>query len=232
MIGSVAALTRYPVKSLVGEDVAAARVDLRAIEGDRLWAVRDEDGRLGSGKSTRRFRRMDGLLDLRAQYAGATPTIAWPDGTLLRGDDERVHAALSEHVGRAVTLAAEGPVAHHDEGPLHLVTTSSLAALADAHGGAVDRRRLRPNLVVDTGGAPGPVESGWAGTTLRVGPEVVVRVRGGMPRCVMVELPQAALAAQPGLLGTLGERFGLELGVVLDVLQPGTVRVGDLVSLA
>lgn len=86
MIGSVAVVTRYPVKSLVGEDLPSARVDARGVEGDRLWAVRDADGKLGSGKDTRRFRRMDGLLQLRAQYApDLIPTVVWPDGTSLDG---------------------------------------------------------------------------------------------------------------------------------------------------
>lgn len=121
---------------------------------------------------------------------------------------------------------------HHDEGPLHLVTTSSLVALADAHGAVVDRRRVRPNLVVDTGGAADFVESGWIGASLRVGPEVVVRVRAGMPRCVMVDLPQVALPAQPGVLRTVADVCDLDFGVVLDVVEPGTVRVGDEVSFA
>ena len=59
---------RYPVKSLGGERVAASLVNDRGLLGDRLWAVRDEDGKLGSGKDSRRFRRMEGLLGVSARY--------------------------------------------------------------------------------------------------------------------------------------------------------------------
>ncbi|WP_405420476.1 hypothetical protein [Streptomyces erythrochromogenes] len=41
---------------------------MRGLVGDRLYAVRDGDGRFGSGKNTRRFRRMDGLLHLRSRF--------------------------------------------------------------------------------------------------------------------------------------------------------------------
>jgi uncharacterized protein len=67
-VGSVAELRRYPVKSLTGEVLRAADVDVRGLVGDRAWAVTDTDGRFGSGKTTRRFRRMDGLLQLTATY--------------------------------------------------------------------------------------------------------------------------------------------------------------------
>jgi hypothetical protein len=37
---------RYPVKSLLGEVIPVAEVDERGLAGDRLWAVRDPDGKL------------------------------------------------------------------------------------------------------------------------------------------------------------------------------------------
>ena len=136
--------------------------------GDRLWAVYDPDGRFGSGKTTSRFRRMPGLLELRAAYHGDVPVISFPDGTSLRGDDPEVHAALSAHVGRPVSLRPEGAVPHADEGPIHLVTTASLRA--SANGTPVDARRARANLVLDLAGED---ERTWVGRTLRVGDAVL-----------------------------------------------------------
>ena len=127
-VGHVAALHRYPVKSLTGETLARADVDCRGLAGDRLWAVRDPDGKLGSGKSSRRFRRMDGLLALRATYDGQVPVVEWPDGRRLRGDDPAVDDALSAHVGRPVSLGREADVPHFDDGPVHLVTTATVGA--------------------------------------------------------------------------------------------------------
>jgi uncharacterized protein YcbX len=228
ILGTVAELHRYPVKSLTGERLEQVYVDERGVVGDRLWSVRDPDGKFGSGKSTRRFRRMDGLLALRAHEEDGVPVLTFPDGRVLRGDDPAVHDALTDHVGRPVTLAREEDVSHFDEGPLHLVSTASLAALPGEE--RVDARRLRPNVVVDTGEAAGFLDDDWVGRTLRVG-DVVVPVLYAMPRCVMLDLPTADLPADTGLLQTVHAANDGNLGVVADVRAPGRIAIGDVVSL-
>ena len=62
-------IRRYPIKSLLGERLVTVDVGDRGLAGDRLWAIRDGDGKLGSGKNTRRFRRMLGLFELRGHFA-------------------------------------------------------------------------------------------------------------------------------------------------------------------
>ena len=222
----LAGLSRYPVKSLVGEDLDSVMVEERGLMGDRLWSVRDPDGKLGSGKTTRRFRRMDGLLELAARYDGETPVVTFPDGRLLRGDDPALPDALSGHLGRPVSFAREHDVSHFDEGPVHLVTTASLARVSEVHGFPVDPRRLRPNLVIATD-ETGYVEESWVGRRLTVGDQVVLAVRGVMPRCVMVTLPQRGLPPDGQLLKTVSDDSDLCLGVVVDVVTPGAVAVGD-----
>ena len=221
----VASLHRYPVKSLVGERLEVAGVVERGLRGDRLWAVRDEDGKLGSGKSTRRFRKMEGLLDLAASYDGDVPLISFPDGRGLRGDDPTIDDALSAHVGRPVTLAREAAVSHFDDGPVHLVTTGSLRAVGQHLGEPVDARRFRPNLVVDTEDSEGLVEDTWVGHRLQVG-EVLLEVVAQMPRCGMVNLPQVGLGATR-VLDVVGDLNDANLGVLATVVTPGRVRVGD-----
>ncbi len=233
ILGAVSELHRYPVKSLTGERVPRLRVEERGVVGDRLWSVRDPDGKFGSGKSTRRFRRMPGLLELRARYPepyDEVPVVTFPDGRSRRGDDPAVHEALSDHVGRPVTLAREERVSHFDEGPVHLVTTASLTTAGERHGGPVDARRLRPNLVVDTGTAAGFPEHDWSGRRVAIGPEVVLQVLFAMPLCVMVELPTVDLPAERRLLWTVTELSAGDLGVVADVVAGGTVSVDDEVS--
>ena len=55
----VTGLWRYPVKSMLGERCQHLELDFRGVKGDRRYAVRDADGKLGSGKDSRRFRIMD-----------------------------------------------------------------------------------------------------------------------------------------------------------------------------
>lgn len=231
MTATLTELRRYPVKSVEGEVLDACRVTLRGLDRDRWWSVRDPDGRFGSGKSSRQFRRMDGLRDLVARYDGDVPVIGFPDGADVRGDDPAVHEALSSHVGRPVRLEPEEAVSHFDDGPVHLVTTASLAALAGAHGAAVDPRRMRCNLLVDTPDVDGFAEDGWIGREVLVGPDVVLRVVSPMPRCVMVTAATRDLDRDADLLETITRVNDGALGVLAEVVHQGIVRAGDAVEL-
>lgn len=230
-VGRLAVIRRYPVKSLVGEDLDRATVDERGLRGDRLWCVRDADGKLGSGKTTRRFRKMEGLLTLSARYDGEVPVLELGDGRVHRGDDDAVHRVLTDLVGRPVTLSREAGVSHFDEGPIHLVTTSTLRALERARGGRVDERRLRANLVLDTGAEEGFVEDAWTGRELALGDQVVLAIREPMPRCVMLNLPQQHLPEDDQLLRTAKRANDAQVGVVADVVARGQVVLGDAARL-
>lgn len=225
--GRVLSLHRYPVKSLGGEGLERATFDLRGLAGDRFWSVRDEDGKLGSGKSSRRFRRMEGLLSLLARYDGDVPVIDFGGGRELRGDDPGIHEALSAYVGRPVRLSAEEVVPHFDDGPVHLLTTASLSGVHRGVGELVDVRRFRPNLVIETPDGPDFPENAWVGRRLAIGGEVVLEVTAPMPRCVMVTLAQRGLPDDPRVLRAVTAANEADLGVVADVVAAGVVTLGD-----
>ncbi|MGZ8735475.1 MAG: MOSC domain-containing protein [Acidimicrobiia bacterium] len=239
-VGRLSSLHRYPVKSLAGQSVDAVDVGTRGLAGDRAWAVRDPDGKLGSGKSSRRFRKMDGLLLLSGAFDGEVPVVAFPDGRRVRADDPAVHDALSGYVGRPVRLEPEGEVSHFDDGPVHLVTTSGLRAVTEAHGGPVDVRHFRPNLVLDTGDAPGYPEDDWIGRRLVIG-DVELEVVAPMPRCVMVTMEQVDLPGDRDLLTTVADTHpgdtatggsgAGDFGVLAEVRRPGRLTLNNLVHL-
>ena len=177
-IGTVAGLWRYPVKSMRGERLDSAAVDRRGLVGDRQLAVWDAEGKFGSCKNTRRFRRMDGLLDFRSTYtedpteaAACAPQLVGPDGARHAVPSPAADAAVRAHLRRPdVRIMAEADVPHHDSAPLHLLSTATLdwytQALEDV---PADERRLRPNLLVDLPGAQAFAEDGWEGRRLRIG---------------------------------------------------------------
>src|SRR5215204_4679969 len=105
--GTVKNLWRYPVKSMLGESCRALLFDNRGAAGDRLFAVRDEQGKFGSGKNTRRFVKIDGLFELRAIYDEGVPVITFPDGKSIRGDDSSINYELSKALNESVELAKE-----------------------------------------------------------------------------------------------------------------------------
>ena len=65
---------------MLGEERTHIDVNERGVEGDRLFAVRDLNGKFGSGKTTRRFRKIDGLFGFSASYHQDDPSIVFPDG--------------------------------------------------------------------------------------------------------------------------------------------------------
>jgi uncharacterized protein YcbX len=69
---AVEQIWRYLIKSIGGEQLQLSYADESGLRGDRVWAVQDDGGKLGSGKDSQRFTRILGLLASRAwRSAGA-----------------------------------------------------------------------------------------------------------------------------------------------------------------
>jgi uncharacterized protein len=121
---------------------------------------------------------------------------------------------------------------YFDVFPLHILTTASLAALGrEVPAERFDRRRFRPNLLVETqADAEGLVEARWASRTLRLG-EVEVTVQMPTTRCSMIAQPQPGLAKDPQTLRAVVRDADQNLGVYATVARAGVVRVGDPVEL-
>ncbi len=224
-VARIASLHRYPVKSMLGETLSQLDVDERGVTGDRGWSVRTPENKMGSGKSSNRFDAVVGLLDLRAAIddRGAV-VVNFPDGSVHAVDDPAAAARLSALLGRPLTFAAETDVTHFDDGPVSILGRASVHALADARGEEVDPRRFRANLVIDTDIAFG--EDDWMGRRVRAG-TVELEVILPSPRCVMINMASADLAAQPGNLAALARLHDSCLGVIARVVTPGRVATGD-----
>src|SRR5213594_3708480 len=64
VLGSIVSLWRYPVKSMLGEELNAAEVTKRGLLGDRAYALVDSaDGKVASAKNPRKWPQ---LFDFRA----------------------------------------------------------------------------------------------------------------------------------------------------------------------
>jgi uncharacterized protein len=230
-IGAVAKLWRYPVKSMLGEECGQLELEGRGFRGDRLFAVRDGEGKLGSGKNTRRFRVIDGLFNFHARSCGDFPEVVFPNGLTMRGDDPAIHNALSVVLGTAVTLAREVHTPHFDSSAVHIVSTAALAWLqSQLANSRIDERRFRPNIVVTTHGSA-QVEQSWVGKVLRIGDCARLRITTTTERCRMTTLAQSDLPADPKVLRCIAQDAGLQFGVYAEVVEPGRVVNGDAISL-
>jgi uncharacterized protein YcbX len=108
--GSVVSLFRYPVKSMMGEELNASHITERGLLGDRAYAIVDaSNGKVASAKNPRKWGR---LFDCRATYVEPPQSnerfphvrISLPDGTFVTSEDRNVNQILSDLFGREVTL--------------------------------------------------------------------------------------------------------------------------------
>ncbi|WP_371480957.1 MOSC domain-containing protein [Kitasatospora sp. NBC_00315] len=234
IIGVVERLWRYPVKSTGGEQLDTVQVDERGLAGDRLYAVRDGAGRLGSGKNTPRLRHMDGLLRLGSRLGHRLdgPELLDPLGRPVADPDAFLRAFLQlEDIG----LAREDAHSHFDQLPVSLLTTATLDWVREAAPcTVVDERRFRPNIVVRTPpGTPPFVEDTWFGrqaaTADGSGPRFAL-VRAS-ERCAMSGAPQPGLPEAPEILKALLDAHDGRLDALAEVSRPGRLSVGDSLAL-
>jgi hypothetical protein len=105
--GTVAGLRRYPVKSMLGEDLLSGEVTRGGLPGDRaLGLVHRQTGKVASAKNPRLWRD---LLRLHASFGGPAVQITFPGGAVMADADPGIDAALSEFLGQPVTLTATPP---------------------------------------------------------------------------------------------------------------------------
>ena len=112
---SVVSLWRYPVKSMMGEELNSSAVTERGLLGDRAYALIDSaDGKVASAKNPRKW---GNLFDFRAAFVAPPRSgerlppvrITLPDGTIVSNDQSDINRILSAAVGREVTLERREP---------------------------------------------------------------------------------------------------------------------------
>lgn len=162
-VGSIRSLWRYPVKSMLGEELQACELTGRGFVGDRAYALVDaENGKVASTKNPRKWAR---LFECRAEFLDGPRAvrITLPDGETVSAAEPEAAELLSSLLGRKATLetsAAGAPVLEElwldgspdgravtdetfakgsppgtffDYGVVHLVTTATLGRLGELY---------------------------------------------------------------------------------------------------
>jgi uncharacterized protein len=238
--GRVVSLWRYPVKSMMGEELNASEVTERGLLGDRSLALIDtETQKVVSAKNPKKWPAM---FDFRAAFTAppvlgsALPPVrvTLPDGGSVTTDDTRCTELITRALGRPVRLAgAAAAGTFFDLAAVHVLTTATLNRLQQLYPqGRFEVRRFRPNIVVRPDDDDTEfVENTWVGRRLRIGDDVVVDITDHCPRCVMTTLPQGDLPKDSGILRTAARHNDVHVGVYGEVRRGGRVRRGDTVTL-
>jgi uncharacterized protein YcbX len=166
-----------------------------------------------------------------------------PDGAVYESYTPEL-AGIADPASDTVHDSPVGIVApgtFFDAAPLHVVTTASLARLAElAPDSSFSVGRFRPNFVIAIDDETGFVENDWVGRALALGSEVQASVFLAAPRCVMTTLAQADLPRDLGVLQTIARnnRFDIPglgpsscVGVYALVAIGGAVGRGDKVAI-
>ena len=145
MVGRVASIRVYPVRSAAGRDLPSVEVSDGGLAGDRTWVAVGPDGAVLRGKDA--------------------PGLA---GVVTTGDPDADAAAIGAALGRAVVLAPAEPA--QGVAPVHLVSRGAIdrAARGDVPEGC-SADDPRANLLLEVDGD----ERDWVGRTLTVGGAVL-----------------------------------------------------------
>lgn len=227
----VGSLSRYPVKSLLGEHLDEIAIDDGGVDRDRGLAFVDAGtGLVASAKHPRLWRHL--LLSTAAVVDGQV-RVSSPEGWTLDADDPDLAARFSRTLGRPVRLVSERPpeatVERPDpvdviaEGVEAEVPAATLEIGQGTPGGnfvdyapvhvittstlehvGTDAARYRPNIVLDTPDGTPYAENDWVGRRIEVG-GVVLEVVLPTPRCAVPTLRHGDLPRDPHAVRALLE---------------------------
>ena len=232
-IGHVEAIFRYPVKSMAGERVEAAKLGWHGLDGDRRLAFRRMDDRSGFPWLT--AGKLPDLVLFAPQppkdgAPGDLPThIRTPDGEDLPVFGE----ALAAEVGRRYGAPVQMMQLNHgifDEASISVIAFDTVHEIGRLAGRSLDVRRFRPNIVVRLLRSVPFQEDEWVGGVLSFGegddaPAIAVTMRD--ERCSMVNLDPDSASPAPEVMKAVVHANQNNAGIYGSVTRIGQLAVGQ-----
>ncbi|MEP6809164.1 MAG: MOSC N-terminal beta barrel domain-containing protein [Chthoniobacterales bacterium] len=232
-IGEVEAIFRYPVKSMAGERLEAARLGWHGLEGDRRLAFRRVGDRSGFPWLT--ASKLPELL-LYTPSGGedggmaSLPTqVRTPDGATMSVFGDELAAEVGRRYGAPVEMM-QAKNGIFDDASVSVIAAETVREIGRLAGFGVDVRRFRPNVVVSLRRALPFQEDEWVGGVLSFGegddtPAVAVTMRD--LRCVMVNSDPDSASGAPEVLKAVARANEANAGVYGAVTRVGLIRVGQ-----
>ena len=252
---TVTRLSITPVKGLLLHHPDSIALTAHGALGDRLFYLIDSEGQIQSctgnpglygiravyDRDSRRLeitRSHDVLLSRTVEPAEVVETDMWGLRTIGSAivADPVWSTFFSDIVGSPVQLL-QACTSAYDVHPVTLLGTASVQELARRAGlTRVDSRRFRM-LIEFSGGEP-HVEDAWDERLVKVG-NAVLRSGGPVKRCAAVtrapdsgavDLQTIRLITGYSGRQTSALGIGAHFGVYADVVEPGTISVGDTLT--
>ena len=208
----ISEIWRYPVKSLAGEKLETAQLNMDGISGDRRVLVFDEESRrLVTSRTKPKLLGLKATLDKDGKPL--IDGIAW--------DDVASQQTIINAAGENARLIEWDGLERFDILPLLVATDGAIKEFG------YDYRRLRPNIII--GGVAGLAEREWPGRQMKIGNAIIAfaQLRG---RCVMTTYDPDTLKRDPAVLRHIVKNFDGTLALDTAVIQGGKISVGDAVE--
>lgn len=251
MQGRLERITRYPVRGLTGEVMAAvALAPGRPLPEDRRFALVYGSGAPGQPLEDwlhqAKFVSLtheERLAALELRYEAESATVV-----LLREGKQVARAKADAPIGQTLLTqfftaylkdsprgtprfveAPDGAFTYWDEHFLHLINLATARDLERVARAPVDPRRFRANLWLE--GLEPWAESDWVGRRLRVG-ETLLEVADKTERCAATSVNPDTATRDINVPRVLRGGYGhLDMGIYARVLEGGRIAEGDAVAL-
>ena len=242
-----------PVKGMRIHEVDSIELSRNGARGNRAFYVIDDRARMVNGKLVRNLQVVVPDYDPDTDEL----TLTFPDGSRVGGQVTLGEPIQTQFFGRPRAVPEViGPwadaISRFFDRPLRLVAANtavdrgiqatasvisrgSLRRLAEqAQCDTVDVRRFR--MLIEVDGVAPHEEDTWVGRRVQVGP-AVLKMHGHIGRCLITSRdPETAEVDLPTLELLAGYRREVEsteplaFGIYGEVLEAGTVRIGDRVT--
>lgn len=231
VVGRIAGLWRYPVKSMAAEPLAEADVSWHGFSGDRRWAF-IRDGMAQSGFPWLTLRERADMANYHPSFVEpgrpdkSATVVRTPAGAVLDVTDPALAAELWP-AGARVIKQDRGVF---DTFPVSLITMQTIASLAEMVGAPLAVGRFRPNVLVEAAGDVPFAEDDWVGRVLAAG-DWRFRIDKRDGRCAVITIDPATTERNPEILRKVAQHREGCLGVYGTTVQPGRIAVGDALTL-
>lgn len=226
---SVAAIDRYPVKSMRGETLDSVALGFQGLPDDRRYAfVQAASHSPFPWLTARELPSLVRYQPIVEHGGGARVSVTTPSGARLSVESEELRRELEGAFGGALYLLRDHR-GNHDIAQVSLISRATVETIGRESGTAPVRDRFRPNFFLDSPKGEPFAEDAWVGRTLRLGDTARIAITQRDARCAIITLHPETGAAEPLVLDAVQQLHDNRAGVYGVVLTPGLVRVGDRV---
>jgi len=232
-VGEVAALFRYPVKSMSGEPLEVADLGWHGLDGDRRLAIRRIDDR--GGFPWLSASKLPELILFAPQRRG--PAVGSNLPTHVRTPEGEELALFGQELATEVGRRHGAPVEMmylnrgiFDQASISMITSATVGEIGRLAEQRLDVRRFRPNILIGSLRSIPFEEDEWVGGVLSFGetneaPAIAITMRD--ERCSMVNFDPGSARSDAEVLKAIVRVRDNKAGAYGTVTRRGRLAVGQ-----